>query len=173
MRALTQGFWHFACDLYQRDSAEHAFLWLQDNASLDVTSLLLCCWLATHYGERAEQHIESLLADASLWSQQLVRPLRRARYWYRNLPEAQQDPEFYRQLKDVELAGEKALILRLEHRAQALFGSPGTGCADVTLLAERLIHLYLAGANIRLSDEGHQQLARIVTALADDPASGC
>ncbi|MFA5679114.1 MAG: TIGR02444 family protein [Pseudomonas sp.] len=165
---MPRDFWDFACHLYRRDGVEHACLQLQDNAGVDVSAVLLCCWLGQAYGEHAGRHLETLLADAATWSRQLVAPLRRARYWYRSRPDAMRDAALYQQLKDVELMAEKALMQQLDSRARQLLGTSRHTAAAPRAAAKDFVHSYLKGATIVLDDSAQQQLALILAALDGD-----
>jgi len=165
---MPRDLWDFACHLYRRDGVEQACLQLQDNAGVDVSALLLCCWLAQTYGEHAERHLDTLLADVATWSRQLVAPLRRARYWYRNQPDSARDAALYRQLKGVELMAEKALLQQLDSRARQLLGNPQQTATARGAAALRFIDRYLKSTAIVLDGGTQQQLTLILAALDDD-----
>lgn len=71
--------WRFAVDLYGRDGVEDAALALQDEHGLDVTMLLLCCFLGRHGVRARRETIAALDQHARAWRAVAVEPLRTLR----------------------------------------------------------------------------------------------
>jgi uncharacterized protein (TIGR02444 family) len=124
---MSNPFWDYSVATYRLEGVAPACLALQDTFDLDVNVLLYAAWLA-HRGHRlTEDHlseVESLTFD---WRENMVKPLRGLRQYWRECPRAANIREA---IKAVELRAEQqqqdelyALYQRsaeLPHTAQCL-----------------------------------------------------
>ena len=73
-------FWNFSLAVYGANAVENECLGLQDQFGIDVNLVLLCAYLgAVHGAALTASDIASARAEAGLWHEQIVRPLRAAR----------------------------------------------------------------------------------------------
>ncbi|CAD5106359.1 TIGR02444 family protein [Zestomonas carbonaria] len=115
---MPSDLWSFAIHFYQRESVETACLQLQD-AGADVCLLLAGAWLTQLGVACDEERVVCLKEIAEPWQRQVVGPLRDVRQSWRT--QAQTDDCLHglrEQLKALELAAERQLLLRLESAAQ-------------------------------------------------------
>lgn len=73
-------FWDFSLRVYGTEGVSAACLDLQERHGVDVNILLFCLWLgAAGYPARSETQLRAIAAAASLWHDQVVKPLRAVR----------------------------------------------------------------------------------------------
>lgn len=104
----------FALDLYAASGVESACLCLQDEAGLDVCTLLWRCWLA-HRGLGETDAMMPGLVKAEHWQQEMTLPLRRRRRWLKTQMSERPTLETLRTLlKKAELESEMETLSQLE-----------------------------------------------------------
>ena len=106
----TNPFWDFSIWLYQKDDVAANCLIFQEETTLNVNILLLCCWAGWH-GMAIEPRIfEDLLTRYDPWYHQVILPLRRLRTRMKHSIGAIQADQFHAlraQIKKLELHAEK------------------------------------------------------------------
>ena len=75
----AQSLWDFAVSLYGHAQVKSCCLSLQARADIDVCVLLAVAWLASRGRLLDSAELQSLLAVASPWRQQLMLPIRALR----------------------------------------------------------------------------------------------
>lgn len=74
-------FWHYSLAHYALPEVADTCLTLQDDYGLDVNLVLFCLWYGQFHGEFTPSQLQRLLAFSTVWSGQVVRPLREIRRW--------------------------------------------------------------------------------------------
>ena len=120
----AQSLWDFAVSLYGHAQVKSCCLSLQARADIDVCVLLAVAWLASRGRLLDSAELQSLLAVASPWRQQLVLPIRALRNTLRpsnESPQSQQTPvphsdieAMYAQLKNLELDAERRQLTQMQ-----------------------------------------------------------
>lgn len=119
---MPSDLWSFAIHFYERDGVESACLCLQDNGA-DVCLLLTGAWLTLRHAACTPERIAALQALATPWQDTVIRPLRQTRLAWRAASQSDAGLHGLReQLKALELAAERQLLLRLESAAQGWSG---------------------------------------------------
>lgn len=158
----------FCVRLYGRPGIEAACLDLQDQAGVDVVFLLCCCWLGSRgiLADRAD--LDALLEKSRTHSNNLCRPLRQVRRWYRAHSADDFDSTFYQRLKETELAAELRQMAVLEQwlvqRCGAPSGDKATGM-DRRHAARDNCYRYFSLADIDLTPPLETQLNRLLDNL--------
>ncbi|MGS2718482.1 TIGR02444 family protein [Eionea flava] len=123
--------WTFACKLYSEPSVKSACLALQDQYGVNVPLLLTACWVSKHNIVLSPEVAEHLYSRAAQWESGCIEPLRRLRRDMKmvhtnnlddgsgNSHECSQWSHVREQVKNVELAAEKALLGALEQVVMA------------------------------------------------------
>ncbi|AYC34779.1 TIGR02444 family protein [Pseudomonas cavernae] len=115
---MPSDLWSFAIHFYARAGVEAACLQLQ-TAGADVCLLLAGAWLTQRGVACSDERLQHLRSLAEPWQRQVVTPLRQVRQAWRPLAAADAGLHGLReQLKALELAAERQLLLKLESSAQ-------------------------------------------------------
>lgn len=72
-------FWAFSLEIYAAPEVEQSCLALQEEFSLDVNLLLLCCWLGRHGVLLDPKGLQTLRDQSKAWRREVVSPLREMR----------------------------------------------------------------------------------------------
>ena len=137
-------FWDFSLKLYVREGVAAACLEMQDRLNLDVNLLLFCCWAGSQGRTLSGAEIDSLIAATRDWLDQVIRPLRGARRWLKEVPHTLPGAADLRSdIKASELAAE-AIQQGILHRALPVSaGAPSSSAVAANLRA------YLAAEGCR------------------------
>lgn len=107
---MKNSLWDYSLSHYHKPGVEKACLQLQDDFSLDVNIVFLCCFYAQHYGALSTQQINKLKELSYQWQNNLIKNLRQSRRWLKK-----KDAELLRQgIKELELNAEKHYMQLLQ-----------------------------------------------------------
>lgn len=81
---FVEHFWDFSVRTYRSTGVAGACLSLQEEHDVDVNMFLYCCWLAARRGEFDADLWNCTIEYSTVWANNLVRPLRRARTWMKH-----------------------------------------------------------------------------------------
>lgn len=76
-----ESFWEYSCRVYRQASVSERCLHLQDEYTLDVNLLLMCCWHAETRGVIDGAILTQMITQSQEWSSNVVKPLRSVRRW--------------------------------------------------------------------------------------------
>ena len=79
MKFPDSAFWDFSINFYQRPNVEESCLTLQDEFSLNVNLILFCYWLSIEKQQVLSRDQWSVLLNASLPWEEIIKPLRQSR----------------------------------------------------------------------------------------------
>jgi len=100
---MSQAFWAWSLDIYDRPDVKPACLDLQDRHNLNVNILLWCCWLAQENRD-ASPLLEQAAQAIEPWSQTFTGAIRKIR---RQSAEDQHTSGLYKSLLACELDAER------------------------------------------------------------------
>ncbi|MDZ3994344.1 TIGR02444 family protein [Pseudomonas sp. Teo4] len=150
--------WNHALALYARPGAEQACLALQASGA-DVCLLLCGTWLQTRGVAADDERVRALRELAEPWQRDVVVPLRHLRQQWREA--AASDPQLLalrEQVKGLELQAEKALLERLQQRAQQWPADAGERTQDwLALLVPEQARSHDALVRLRVVATGFQE----------------
>lgn len=137
--------WDFITRLYAAPGVAPACLDLQERHGIDVTFMLFCLWRGSVSETPLGEHMPALAATAREWHESVVLPIRAAR---RRLKTEAGTPQqsgtaLYRTVLAAEIDCERAELLMLAERADALCGPPG-GVSSPAATAENLSAFFAA-----------------------------
>jgi uncharacterized protein (TIGR02444 family) len=79
-------FWKFSLAIYSTDGVANECLALQNDLDLDVNVLLFCAWLGwSRKADLSMDDVESIVAAVKPWHESVVKPLRSARQFTRDI----------------------------------------------------------------------------------------
>ncbi|UVE17649.1 TIGR02444 family protein [Pseudomonas sp. LS44] len=114
---MPSDLWSFAIHFYERAGVETACLQLQASGA-DVCLLLTGAWLAQRGVACTAERLQQLRTLAAPWQNRVITPVRHLREGWRELATEDQGLHGLReQLKALELAAERQLLLKLESAA--------------------------------------------------------
>jgi uncharacterized protein (TIGR02444 family) len=111
--------WVFSCNLYSQPRIKAACLYLQDEHEVNVPLLLFCCWTGQYYQSLSPPQFAAIQESVEHWTAHCILPLRQLRRSMKTMQASPQWETIREQVKSVELAAEKQLILTLEQQASA------------------------------------------------------
>ncbi len=165
----SSGFWDFSVRAYSQPGVADACLALQDQYGLDVNLLLYCCWIGAFRGSIPESDLTAALEFSTIWSANVVRPLRQVRAWMKTtgcqserLPRA--DCMAVRaDVKATELAAERLQQIGLESLRES---KPERRLSAQEQLEATVLNLtrYLTRLNLDRERVSSGDLATVVTA---------
>ncbi|MBM7063252.1 TIGR02444 family protein [Pseudomonas sp. UL073] len=127
---MPSDLWSFAIHFYERDGVESACLQLQE-AGADVCLLLAGAWLSQREVACSPARAEQLQEIAEPWQRTVIAPLRATRQAWRAASESDAGLHGLReQLKALELAAERQLLLQLESTTQPWPSDAASGTDD-------------------------------------------
>ena len=146
---MDSPFWNFSLAVYGANAVENECLGLQDQFGIDVNLVLLCAYLgAVHGAALTASDIASARAEAGLWHEQIVRPLRAARRSLKAIAlrpddETKAAAQLRIQVKAIELESERIEQMTLGRWAEARLASWPRGNSREAVTAN--LHALLAG----------------------------
>jgi uncharacterized protein (TIGR02444 family) len=146
---MDSPFWNFSLAVYGANAVENECLGLQDQFGIDVNLVLLCAYLgAVHGAALTAGDIASARAEAGLWHEQIVRPLRAARRSLKAIAlrtddETKAAAQLRIQVKAIELESERVEQMTLGRWAEARLASWPRGNSREAVTAN--LHALLAG----------------------------
>jgi uncharacterized protein (TIGR02444 family) len=147
---MTQAFWPWMLEVYQRDGVSPALIVLQDRDGLNVNAVLFCCWLAERHarlqGVKAAE-IERLSAD---WSEAIVAPIRQTRRLLKTSDLITDDrrTDIRKRVQAIEIELEELHAKLLEARAAPEFNDLADEPQALAELAADNARQYFAARNI-------------------------
>jgi len=157
--------WRFSLAHYNKPEVANSCLRLQDNYGLDINLLLYGLWLATRQKALDMQEVEKH-QPLRQCREEVLLPLRSARYAMRRIGMRTGRPRLYSQLKAVELEVESIEQKLLFRMTPAM---PGSAMARRPLAQHNLLHYW---RSLRPDDEAPpeeiQQLPILVLGEGDE-----
>lgn len=161
-RAKDNPFWDFSILHYDTPGVARGCLNLQNKCNLRVNVLLYCLWL----GKRGRLlEMDPLLQSDALrqCSEQVLLPLRSARYGMKRIGMSIGQPKLYVKLKEAELEVERVEQNLLYRLAPEMPESN----RPVRHLAKINLETYLQSANVDL-DEWRDELQKLIDLVLED-----
>ncbi len=161
-RAKDNPFWDFSIVHYDTPGVASSCLNFQDKCNLRVNVLLYCLWL----GKRGRLlEMDALLQSDALrqCSEQVLLPLRSARYGMKRIGMSIGQPKLYVKLKEAELEVERVEQNLLYRLAPEMPESN----RPARHLAKMNLESYLQSANVDL-DEWRDELQKLIDLVLED-----
>ncbi len=165
----SESFWNFSVRTYRQPNVPEACLSLQNEEGVDVNMLLFCCWFSMLHGKFENGTWDQAAEFSTLWSDNVVRPLRVTRTWMKTagcrdvrVP-FDACMQFRDEVKSVEFSAEKMQQEILESLCASIEAAMVDESSLMSSAAEN-IHRYLLHLGVTSTAQIEDRLQTIVAA---------
>ncbi|MER2537362.1 MAG: TIGR02444 family protein [Rhizobiaceae bacterium] len=170
----THPFWEFSLRLYGLPGIAPACLHMQDRLGIDVNLVLFFVWWgATGRNDLEAQDFETIVARATRWQEDVVRPVRNARRAAKaGAPQLSDDEarRVYREVLSTELLLERAEQLIIARTADRLDRT--SGCASPGQTIRNLLGRYFFRVGVAARPEDWHAATTVIDGALALPAYG-
>ena len=162
-----EDFWAFSVSTYP--SARDQFLWLQNQAGLEVNIVLLCCWAADRGRQLGAVELGAVLQAVEEWNTHVVRPIRAMRLWMKPMESNPEVKHFRNTVVALELESEKlaqGFMVDVLERGKSRSFSDGF---DVVELAVINLTSYLHVSELDIGYQPQRVMAKLVSGVFRKP----
>ncbi len=161
---LSSPFWKFSIKVYSAPGVADECIGLQERFGIDVNVLLFCGWLGWSRGRRLSgAEITAANALVRSWHESVVRPLRIARRFTKDMPE-DAAKRLRARVKSIELDSERIEQAMLYAHAEKLWSESAQTGNSAAALANMVGLLLAHGCR---AENGEPPLGRLNEAIAD------